>query len=130
MCSAYMSNDTMPNHPLLRMAAYTKMMLGVGDSCMDFDFQRLKPLTLKLTLTLTLTLTLILTLTLTLSLTDDSFYVRPDLAIGFATHLLSKSGYTHAVPTDTWNVLLYQVGLYLNLYLYICGMPLNTPPSF
>jgi len=29
--------------------------------------------------------------------------------MNFAKHLLHTSGYTHAVPTDTWNVVLYQL---------------------
>ena len=29
--------------------------------------------------------------------------------MNFTRHLLNTSGYTHAVPTDTWNVVLYQL---------------------
>jgi len=34
---------------------------------------------------------------------------RPDLALNFAKHLLNHSGYAPSVPTDMWNVLLYQL---------------------
>lgn len=34
---------------------------------------------------------------------------RFDLAMSFARHLLHVSGYAHAVPIDTWNLLLYQM---------------------